>query len=268
MEHYLDFFEAEGSDAQIMQRLRDLLSEDNYPELRLIVAFIAESCPKLMTTLTLLETSKTPIAPRVWNMLDDLESFLMNGCAKVLFGDETDELLSEMGQADRHNMIDTFHNVFTSALAKLSKHWDNHPARRIFKSARIFDPQQAPGLSKNVEDHAPVVDKKLSDEWFAYQQFTRNASNADLCIDNDGNVIIADFWRGNGTRYVKLAEAAKKYIWFPCGSVDVERSFGSYKTLLDDKRQALTHEHTKQLAAMYFNGDIVGRWEGYRHDQQ
>ena len=121
---------------------------------------------------------------------------------------------------------------------------------------------------KNVENHATVVDEKLSDEWFVYQQFTRNASNQDLCIDKDSKVIIADFRKGNGTKYVKFAEAAKEYICFSCGSVDVKCSFSSYKTLSDDKRQSLTHENTKQLAAMYINGDIVGRWEGYHHDQQ
>ena len=153
---------------------------------------------------------------------------------------------------------------FLISLAKLSKHWDNHPAKRIYKSVQIFDPQQAPGLSRNMAEHALVVDPKLLDKWFAYQQFAYNASSEDLCIDKDASVVIADFWKGNSTRYKKLAEATKKYIWFPCGSADVEHCFSSYKILLDDKRQTLRHEYTKQLTTMYFSGDMVSRWEDYR----
>ena len=58
MDHFLDFFKAEGSDVQIVQCLKDLLSEENYPELHLIVAFTVQLCLNLMTTLTMLETSQ------------------------------------------------------------------------------------------------------------------------------------------------------------------------------------------------------------------
>ena len=75
---------------------------------------------------------------------------------------------------------------------------------------------------------------------------------------------IVNFWKGFGSRFPKLHQGTVKFMWYPVGSVDVERSFSVYKNLLTDKRQGLSESSTKSLVAMYFNGDIVGRWEGYR----
>ena len=85
-----------------------------------------------------------------------------------------------------------------------------------------------------------------------------------MCVDDDGHVRVEDFWSGpTGQRFPTIKAAAAVYAWFPVGSVDVERSFSSYKTLVTNKRQSLTAEHTKQLVSMYFNGDITGRWDGF-----
>ena len=156
MQHYRGFFLTEDSDAQIVERLRNLLSEENYDSLRLKVCFIAESCPIMMTTLTSMETSKTPIATRVFNLLDDLSLYLQNGCQKALFGDRTDILLQRLPRAERNNFMDMFHNVFTSAFQKFSKHWDIHPARDVYESARVFDPRLVPTLPSTVDKYAAV----------------------------------------------------------------------------------------------------------------
>ena len=163
--------------------------------------------------------------------------------------------------------IELFHTVHMAALSKFSKHWDVHPCRAIYKAARVFDPRQARSLLRNQQLYSAVgleVTPDSADEWFAYQLFARNATNDDLNIDEDGHQDLKAFWSdGAGQRFPLMQRAADIYMWFPVRSVDVERSFSSYKTLVTNKRQSLTHEHTNQLVAMYFNGDIEGRWEGF-----
>ncbi|XP_072035551.1 uncharacterized protein [Amphiura filiformis] len=191
MQHYLGFFESEDTDAQSVERLKQLLTGDNYRQLEIHVAFIAESCPKMMSVLTTMETSRHPIATRVWDLLSDLESTLMNGCAKALFGEETDDLLAQLPRQERNAYMDTFHDVYTAALSKFSKHWDVHPARNIYKAARVFNPRLVNGLSRNLESFAAVglqVTPESSDEWFAYRLFARNATPEDLNIDEDGHM--------------------------------------------------------------------------------
>jgi hypothetical protein len=68
---------------------------------------------------------------------------------------------------------------------------------------------------------------------------------------------------GLSARIPRVAEVAVPYIYFPVSSVDCERSFSKYKTLLTDKREALTELNTKRLTIMYFNGDVCDRWKTY-----
>lgn len=72
---------------------------------------------------------------------------------------------------------------------------------------------------------------------------------------------LPEYWRGLSVRFPKVAEVAVTYIYFPLSSVDCERSFSKYKTLLTDKREALTEINTKRLTIMYFNGDVCERWK-------
>jgi hypothetical protein len=74
--------------------------------------------------------------------------------------------------------------------------------------------------------------------------------------------ITAGFWQSSAitTRYPELAKVANKLIWTPVASVDVERSFSQYKHLLNDRREGLSEENTRQLVMLYYNGDLEGRF--------
>ena len=269
MHLYRGFLEAEESDAQSVERIIALLSGDSYDDIKLRISFIAESCDKLITTLKLLETTKSPIATRIFDLMEDLESVLRNGCTKVVFGTKTDEMLAGLTRAERNDYLDSFHNVYVSALSKMSKHWDQHPARAVYQHARVFDPKKVLGLSRDLDAHAGAlgieVNADVLDEWYSYRAFASSteADGVALHVAN-GEIDLVNFWKGYGSRFPHLRDAAKLYMWFPVGSVDVERSFSAYKNLLSDKRYGLTQENTKNLTALYFNGDVVGRWEGFK----
>ncbi|CAL8258497.1 unnamed protein product [Arctogadus glacialis] len=72
---------------------------------------------------------------------------------------------------------------------------------------------------------------------------------------------LAAYWRGLRSIFPRVAEVAVPYIYFPVSSVDCERSFSKYKTLLTGKREALTELNTKRLTILYFNGDVCDRWK-------
>lgn len=109
----------------------------------------------------------------------------------------------------------------------MSKHWDTHPAREVYRLARVFDPRQAPAMEKQIEAYTQLKpmaspSTELSEEWIAYQHcVSRKPSPA---------LELADYWRGLSARFPRVAEVAVAYIYFPLSSVDCERSFSKYKT--------------------------------------
>lgn len=164
-----------------------------------------------------------------------------------------------MGFQEKKDVLDNLHDAFNLAFTKFSKHWDTHPARDVYRMARVFDPRQAPAMKKQIEAYStlkPLANPsaELSEQWLAYQQ----------CVSRDPltpDMEPANYWRGLSARFPRVAEVAVAFIYFPVSSVDCERRFSKYKTLLTDKRETLTELNTKRLAIMYFNGDVSDRWE-------
>ena len=60
------------------------------------------------------------------------------------------------------------------------------------------------------------------------------------------------FWCAQKTHFPAIAEAALESIWFPFSSVDVERSFSQYKTMMTDKRESMTEVTTKQWVMLMY----------------
>ena len=72
--------------------------------------------------------------------------------------------------------------------------------------------------------------------------------------------VLSDYWRSLSFRFPLLSSIAKRVIWMPVTSVDVERSFSQYKHLLSDQREGLAKDNTRHLLMLYYNGDIQGRF--------
>lgn len=258
---YKEFFSAEKSSAQAVKNILDLVETDDKQEtLQMKLTFISEGCGKLVRALTVLEGTHTPTAVSAYNIMEDLGSYLVNGTAKTYgFGAKTDELLNEMSIRKKKTVLDYLHDAFHIAFEKFSKHWDVHPAKQVYKMIRVFDPRQAPAMERQIEAYGTLSALKtpsaeLSEEWAAYQH----------CVRNEGlseSLDLAEYWKGTTQRFPEIAAIAKSYMYFPVSSVDCERSFSKYKTLLTDKRESLTEYNTKCLTVLYFNGDVSKRWE-------
>ena len=74
--------------------------------------FLKENCQRLMNVLTALEARDTSLACSVFNMMEDLRSYLLTGTTKEQFGEETDRLLAKLGQTERKKMVKSFHKFF------------------------------------------------------------------------------------------------------------------------------------------------------------
>ncbi|XP_035282908.1 uncharacterized protein LOC118232230 [Anguilla anguilla] len=218
----------------------DLLStEEKKDMIKVKLTLISEACSKLITALTILEGTHRPTAVSAFNIMENLESYLGNGTAKVCgFGINTDSILDQLGMRVKREILDNLHEAFHLAFNKFSKHWDGHPAKEVYRLLRVFDPRQAPAMEKQIEHYAKLQplahpSAELSEQWLVYQQCVRNEKPpADLDLRG--------FWEGVRGRFPKVAEVAVPYLFFPVSSVDTERSFSKYKTLLTDKRESLT----------------------------
>ena len=254
---YEGFYKAEKAQGMAVERILEFVMHKTiYPEICLQLYFIKENCQRLMTVLTMLEAKGSPLACTVYNLLEDLRSYLRAGVSRTSFGEETDRLLDKLPNEKKKKQIDSFQDVFGFSLKKLETHLDSHPAYPHYKAVRIFDPRQLPTLNHNIGDYTAIKSlqdpsPELLDEWLIYVQYRDELPNP---------LHISEFWEGMGDRFPNLAAVASHAIWMPVASVDVERSFSQYKHLLNDRRESLTEENTKQLVMLYYNGDIEGHF--------
>lgn len=142
------------------------------------------------------------------------------------------------------------------AKKKLLEHLDKHQAYPFYKAARIFDPRQLHSISCDIGDYSAIPalsnpSTELNQEWLIYTQWKDTLPTP---------FSIPKFWSCHQDRFPTLSSIATEAIWMPVTSVDVERSFSSYKHILNDKRESLTDENTKRLIMLYFNGDLEGRF--------
>ena len=253
---YSGFFQAETNKGVAVENIIELCThKEIYPAIMLQMHFISENCNVLMSTLTSMEATHDPLACTVYNLLEDMRAYLVEGTRRDSFGTETDRFLSKLSHEDRRQAVRSFQQVYQKALDKLIAHWDIHPAKAYYKAARIFDPRQLPALQHNIDVYNAIPQLRLpsqdlASEFIMYTQYSEQ-------FPDEFN--IASFWTGVQQRYPKLAKIALDAIWMPVASVDVERSFSKHKELLDDQRLSLTDEHTREYMMLYFNGDIEGR---------
>lgn len=155
---YRQFFLSEESTAMAVKNiLSQLETEEKVQTLTLKLTFISETCSKLMTALTILEGTHRPTAVSAYNVMEDLGFYLVNGTAKTCgYGPKTDELLRKMCFREKKDVLDNLHDAFHLTFTKFSKHWDTHPARDVYRMARVFDPIQAPAMEKQIEAYSTL----------------------------------------------------------------------------------------------------------------
>ena len=61
-----------------------------------------------MVVLTAMEEKGSPLACTVYNMLEDLRSYLRAGISKKTFGEQTDRLLSQLSVEEKRKHIKSF----------------------------------------------------------------------------------------------------------------------------------------------------------------
>ena len=191
-------------------------------------------------------------------LLQGIAAYLEAGLRKTSFGSETDRLLAKLTHHEREEQIKSFQEVFQLAHQKLEGHLQKHPAFLFYEAARIFDPCQLPTVSHDITDYSIIKgfenpSPELLEEFLIYCRST---------IDSLPNsFVLSDYWTSVtvSSQFPLLSSVAKRAIWMPVTSVDVERSFSQYKHFLNDRR-GLTEENTKRLLMLYHNGDIQGRF--------
>lgn len=229
-----------------------------YPNICPQLYFDKENYQCLMTVLTMLKAKQSPLACTVYNLLEDLQSYLKAGITKNNFGSETNRLLDKLPNEKKrkHFIIKSFQAVFDISLKKIESHLDSLLAYQYYKAALIFDPRQLSLLTHNIEEYTAIKSlqdpsTELLEEWAIYVQYHDDLPN---------QFSIAQFWEGMKDRFPRLAAIAAYAIWMPVASVNVERCFLQYKHLLNDRHEKLTEENTKLLVILYHNGDIEGQF--------
>jgi hypothetical protein len=227
-----------------------------YAEVRMHAFFIKENCEKLITTMKIFEGTHEPVAVKAYNVLEDISCYLKTASTKTSFGEITDSHLSKLSKPEAKKVTASLRKVAAKSLEKFEKHYDKHPCIEYYKAVRVFDPKQLPTLGHSLNDYSELPFLKTPSgatkaEWDIYTSMEHSY----LPEVKD----LGSYWSSMSSRFPNLSKSALEAIWMPVSSVDVERSFSQYKHVMNDRRQNLTAEHTRQLSMLYFNGDCEGR---------
>jgi hypothetical protein len=235
LQYYRTFIENEighvGSTVQL-HKLLEILKDDSALVLQAELEFLAVHCERLINTLTSLESHEFR-SVGIYNTTSDMLSWLHNpGFPPV----------TEACEAATRN-----------AAAKLESYVDGgkQPARDLFKAVRVFDPRQLPLLSKKLDDFQSIPNVlNAADEWQIYLDLAAKQHQVD-----DFDLVM--FWRAVEDRLPKLTAIAKAYIALPVASVDVERSFSKYGSVLSPLRQSLSTDSLKAYCSVFYNQAVI-----------
>ena len=206
-----------------------LLHDKQLNELRAELEFLVVHCERLVKTLKSLEAREFK-ATDIYNKMSDLLSWLRNPGFPYSTGSCEDAM--------------------TNAAAKLCKYGEGvkQPAIQLFKAIRVFDPKQLPLLSQTFSGYADVIPSLTgaADEWQTYLDIVKRDA-----VPDD----IVSFWQSlaQQNRLPKLAVLAKAYLAIPVTSVDVERSFSKYGSVLSPLRCSLATDSIRAYCSVFYN---------------
>ena len=117
----------------------------------------------------------------------------------------------------------------------------------LFKALPIFEPAKISGLKPDIKNDVQVVlalSKVSAEEWHRY-----------TCMDTSGagEVSAVEWWAAREDRMPTFAPLAALYLHLPTTSVDVERLFSHYSSLLTQHRRSLTEDNVKMMLIAKFN---------------
>lgn len=139
---YEGFYKAEKGQGKAIEHTFELVTHKTiYNETCLQLYFIKENCRRLMAVLTSLEAKEVPLACTVYNLMEDLWSYLRGGISKSSLGVEMDRLLAKYPAEQKRKHIKSFQTVFKLSPQKLEEHWDAHPAYLYYKAKSYADIQ-------------------------------------------------------------------------------------------------------------------------------
>ncbi|KAK6196341.1 hypothetical protein SNE40_001583 [Patella caerulea] len=153
--------------------------------------------------------------------MEEMRAFLLSGTTKFEFGIQTDIQLSKYDIQARKKYTLLFNKIFQSALDKFEKHIDHHPAMNHYKSTRLFNPVYLPAQPKTLDAYPNIP------EFSVHNQELLGKFNiyTHLRINTEDECDVNDFWESKKESFPLLFRVAKKAIWMPFASVDVEELF-------------------------------------------
>lgn len=185
-----------------------------------------------------------------------LEALLQSGVINPPISEEMRSKFDD-NQVNPEIYAAMFREAYQLALNKLKKHVDKHSALPLFKAIQCFDPRfiRIQQNRQNIYLYLEIQEFKLPtnqiiQEWGIYCELDEDFSNNEE-FDLDL------YWREKSRNLPNLSKLALDYIWLPISGVDVERSFSTYKNILDDKRTSLSETSIAALNFMYFNSDKI-----------
>ena len=212
---------------------------------------ISTLCEPIKNILVKFE-GRTVMADKVFDEVSEIDAWLQVRIDKKFTDQFTDKLRTELPKRAADEATSRFHSTLSAMRNKLMVYMSGgaQPAMDFFSSVRLLDPHQHASLNTDISflklPHVDNSDLQTAQEW---QQFLKLCSDPGAAPNPD----VVSLWRSLLPRLPKLAPAALAALSVPAASVDAERSFSIYKSILADNRQSLKTENMAMLVILKFN---------------
>ncbi|XP_070506833.1 uncharacterized protein [Chironomus tepperi] len=261
IKHILNFFDEWQNENSSINFLKVNYKNAYFKsKLNVQLAFITEIGPKMIKLTNDLEGSSYPLAHQLWSHLEALKSQLkrqVEGC----FGTDTLSVIENESENENFDLSGMVKDACQKALNKLSNHMcSNHTNDALREINRLFCPEIAASVADVSTNHKSLIESLRKIPFFngididtildGYTHFHRNLIQA---LNRKEEASVLDLLFATRHAYPVFGDAALQAIWAPVHSVDAERYFSKYNTVITDRRTNLTEDNIEITTMLCYN---------------
>lgn len=255
--HYRSFISAElevsDQPSNSLIRLGEIYEDETYLlKLKAQFDFIKMKAPSLLIYLDYFQM-KIPHITQSYVKMNQLLDYLRQNI--TVDSNDLSKSFNDLEIDHQDDLKKQFVSAFKQAEAKLEKYIVNggQPASEFLKEIKVLEPRNIVSSSKLHSSYTniPGFKESVSDEeWHKYVDIFGPAAVSE---SPQGKVDLKLFWKSHADELPELYKLASHYCTGTLGSYDVERSFSTYNSILDQKRRNLNEQTLKALHFLNWN---------------
>ena len=246
----------EQNDSETINALGEILvNESLFFEIKAGLIFINEFTPFLVNAIRDFEKEETT-AYEIFSRIMGIFKKLSSVKDLSIICPNTNALLSSgflkspsITEVYRKAIKDSFIFTIENAKSKLSNLLDKYESFKFLQDLSVLDPDAKESWELNYRTILSRLPYYLENETILEREITSYYKYTPK--NNKSNIL--EYWKSLHNESPNLSPFAVRLLNIPCTTVEVEKSFGTFKQIFRDARTAWTMEHLSQWIISNYN---------------